>query len=450
MGATPGQKLSALRRDKVARARHAAPSDNGGHGVVRAPACPWRPVIVATAMTLAGALCQRLLVDVAIRALGLDSIAAGPGLSLFTSVSATFAVAALYGATPAATAGVISSIILWAALRFNPSTLAASLAGTLLVAALAHRVRRAADLAIYAMDAFFVQAAVALGIMAAGNAFAPAIETCEAWHVAALAVSSLVGVPLAILVALPIAERLSGRTSDCTLAPYANLEHPLLQRLSREAPGTYGHSMLVADLAAAAAEAVGANPLLARLGGYYHDVGKLSNPRFFMENQTLLGNPHDALPPSVSAMIVASHVKDGAILAREHGLPQPIVRVIATHHGTSAMAWFRRKAIKLAEANGAPAAADEWPYRYAGPLPETREESIVSIADSVEAASRSIAAPTQPDLVRLVNGIVADRLADGQLARSALTLRDLEEVKRTLVQTLVHRLHARAPYPPAP
>lgn len=400
------------------------------------------------AFSLIGALCQHLLADFVVNALGLGDIASGQGLSLFTSVAATFVVSALYGAATAAAAGIMSSLVLWAALGFNPCALVASLAGTLVLAPLARRVRRSADLALYVFDAFLVQTALAMGVMALCNAINPALETCEAWQVAPLAVFSILGVPFAVFVALPIAQRLSGRTADCTLAPFANLENPLLQRLSREAPGTYGHSMLVADLAAAAAEAVGANPLLARLGGYYHDIGKLSSPRFFMENQTLLGNPHDALPPSISAMIVASHVKDGSILAREHGLPPPMARIIATHHGTSAMAWFRRKAAKLAEASGAPAAADEWPYRYAGPLPETKEESIVSIADSVEAASRSLPSPTRPDLARLVDGIVADRLADGQLARSDLTLRDLEAVKQTLVQTLVHRLHARAAYPP--
>ncbi|MBR0056872.1 MAG: HD domain-containing protein, partial [Kiritimatiellae bacterium] len=147
--------------------------------------------------------------------------------------------------------------------------------------------------------------------------------------------------------------------------------------------------------------------------------------------------------PSISAMIVAGHVKDGAILARENGLPRPIAGIIASHHGTSAMEWFRRKASEISGG----AAADEWPYRYAGPLPETREETIVSIADGAEAASRSLPSPTQTDLSRLVERIVAARLADGQLGRSALSLAELEDVKRSIVETLVHRLHARAAYP---
>lgn len=449
-------KLSEKRREKISRASHAAAQQPGGVGHRSRHALEWRIAAVAAALVLATALAEHFLFGIAIHWLGahwtnVKNIAGDSELLLFSSVASTFAIATLYGAGPTISGGIVASLALWAYMRFNPCTLACSLAGVFTVAFMTHRAKKPADVIISAFDAFLVQACVSAAVAALCiHKFdeTPG-EICELWQLAALAIFTAAAVPLAYYIARPLAEKISKRTAVCTLVPYTNLENPLLLRLSREAPGTYGHSMVVADLAAAAAEAIGANPILARLGGYYHDIGKLSNPRFFMENQTLLGNPHDALPPSISAMIISSHVKDGLLLAREHGLPLPIIRIIGSHHGTSPMEWFRRKAAKLAGEAGNPAAADEWPFRYAGLLPETAEETIVSIADSVEAASRSIPSPTQADLSRMVENIVTARFADGQFAHSALPLDCLEEVKRSLVRTLVHRLHARAAYEPA-
>ena len=446
MSENQNQKTSTMRKERVARQR-AAQAPREAHSSIGSALGGVRLITQAVVASLLLAFCQRELVGLLVNGLGLEGFTGDQSLALFSFVTIPFVVTVLHGPRPAVAAGTIASLILWGATHFNPCTLVSSFSGVVLMAALARRVRKVSDLAVFALDVFLLQSVGSLVMVALRNKFAPSLDACEAWQIGALAITSFVAVPVSLMVALPIAERLSGCTSDYTLATYANLENPLFERLSREAPGTYGHSMVVADLAAAAAESIGANPLLARLGGYYHDIGKLSNPRFFMENQSLLGNPHDTLPPSISAMIVASHVKDGSILARDNGLPPPIARIIASHHGTTAMEWFRRKAISQAAEKGEPAAADEWPYRYAGPIPESREETIVSLADTVEAASRSIAAPTRSDLVRLVNGIVASRFADGQLARSALTLSELEEVKRSFVLTLVHRLHVRAAYP---
>jgi len=439
------QKLSALRRLRVDKARHGAAS-----GPTRTPLRsilgPLRIFFAGFALSLLLMAVERFAIPAIAGWLGLGKFIGDRGLTTFPSLAMPFVFASLYGPAAAAVTGIASALVAWCALRFNPCTLVSIMCGTLWVAALAHRVRKAADLAILALQVFTLQVLLCALLFKFCNVCVPEIETCEAWEAAALLALHMVAVPFCVSVALPLAERVSGLASDRTLATFANLEHPLLQRLSREAPGTYGHCMVVADIASAAAESIGANPLLARLGGYYHDIGKLSSPRYFMENQSLLGNPHDTLPPSVSAMIIASHVKDGLVLAREYRLPQAIVRIIASHHGTSSMAWFRMKAENQAASGGA-GAADAWPYRYPGPLPCSREETIVSLADGIEAASRSLLKPDMSDLVRLVAKICDSRMADGQFVKSAISISELEIVKKSFVGTLVHRLHARAAYP---
>lgn len=427
------------------RARHATAS-RAAPAPLRSILGPFRIFFAGLAMSFALVAAERFATPAIARWLGFGSVAEGQGLSVFPSFAMPFVFASLFGPGAAAVAGIASALVAWAALRFNPCTLVSIMCGTLLVAALAHRVRKAADMAVLALHVFVLQVSLCAALSLGCRVYVPAIETCEAWEAAALLALHVAAIPFCVSVALPFAERVTGLASDRTLATFANLEHPLLQRLSREAPGTYGHCMVVADIASAAAESIGANPLLARLGGYYHDIGKLSSPRYFMENQSLLGNPHDALPPSVSAMIIASHVKDGLVLAREYHLPQAIVRIIASHHGTSSMAWFRMKAENQAASGGA-GAADAWPYRYPGPLPRSREETIVSLADGIEAASRSLQKPDMADLVRLVAKICDSRMADGQFVESALSIRELETVKKSFVGTLVHRLHARAAYP---
>ncbi len=254
---------------------------------------------------------------------------------------------------------------------------------------------------------------------------------------------------VALFILRPIIELFVQDRSDFTLMVYANVNNHILQRLVREAPSTYHHSLMVADLSQAAAEAIGANGLLARVGGYYHDIGKLTNPAYFMENQTSHGNPHDNLPPSVSRMIIASHVKEGLILARTEKLPLCISKMIASHHGTTFMQWFKLKAeeqSKMLGRNGS--ATMEGFYRYPGPLPVTKEESILSLADSIEAASRSLATVDRSSVLRLVDNIVLAKWKDGQLSQSMLTGADIEAVKASFVSSLIHLSHGRKAYPP--
>ena len=262
--------------------------------------------------------------------------------------------------------------------------------------------------------------------------------------------------PAAVLLLLGPLEHIFAACSDIQLDLFSDLSHPLLKRLALEAPGTYHHSLVVANLASAAAEAVGANALLGLVGGYYHDVGKLAAPGKFTEN-LMPGepNPHDALAPHVSALVLASHVKDGIALALDYRLPVPIRDIIEEHHGNSAMAFFLDKARKQAEAKAAesgaaPEPVDENLFRYGGRRPTTAEAAIVSLADSVEAASRSLSGATPAQVEKLVDTIVAAKARDGQLDLSPLTFPDIVEIRRSFAATLATSLHGRIAYPKDP
>ena len=259
----------------------------------------------------------------------------------------------------------------------------------------------------------------------------------------------------AVLVALvlPALEHFFAQPSDITLQNYADLGNPLLERLSLEAPGTYNHSIMVATLAAAAAEKTGANPLLARVGAYYHDIGKLSKPLFFTENIQSEKNPHDTLSPGTSASLIRSHVKDGVILAERYHLPIPILKIIEEHHGTTVMAFFlakaRAAAADAAKADGgrAPSEVDEGLFRYPGPRPTSKESGILMLADAVEAATRSLAHATPSAIASKVDEIVNAKLLDGQFDDCPLTLGDLAEIRKVFTASLLSILHKRVAYP---
>src|SRR6185295_14414024 len=192
--------------------------------------------------------------------------------------------------------------------------------------------------------------------------------------------------------ALPIVEYCFGVVTDVSLIELANSSHPLLQDLVRHAPGTYTHSMTVATLAESAAEAIGANVLLARVGSYFHDVGKMLKPQYFVENQDRI-NRHDELEPALSTLVIIGHVKDGIALAQQYHLPKPIFDFIATHHGTTLVEYFYREAMRIHESNGHVNTDLESCFRYPGPKPQTREQGILMLSDAVESTSRSLANP---------------------------------------------------------
>lgn len=262
--------------------------------------------------------------------------------------------------------------------------------------------------------------------------------------------SGIAGAFVAALL-LPILEWIFRITTDITLLELSDMSHPLLQRLAMEAPGTYHHSIVVANLGEAAATRIGANSLIVRVGAYFHDVGKLAKPEYFAENMNLRENPHDGLAPTMSALIITSHVKEGTALGRRHKLPRCILDAVEQHHGTGVTSYFYHMAKQQAEQGNASRAGargvNEEDFRYEGPKPMTREMGILMLADSVEAAARSLEKPNPVRITNLVNDIVNGKIRDGQLDSCRLTLADLSAVKQSFVSTLGNMLHVRIAYP---
>lgn len=235
-----------------------------------------------------------------------------------------------------------------------------------------------------------------------------------------------------------------GIITTLQLQELSRLDHPLLQELLRRAPGTYHHSIMVANLAEQAAELVAASGTLVRVGAFYHDVGKMNRPPFFIENQAGI-NPHDSLDPYSSARIIISHVSDGLALARQYKLPDRIRDFIAEHHGDNVVTMFYKKAQEMADGDGSQ--VDSSRFRYPGPRPRSRETAIVMLADSVEAISTAVRPDTEAEIEKLVNSIVEGHLKAGQLDNSGLTLGELQHIRSSLIKTLKGRFHVRVRYP---
>jgi len=247
---------------------------------------------------------------------------------------------------------------------------------------------------------------------------------------------------------LPLVERVFGIVTDITLLKLADGSHPLLQELVRRAPGTYIHSITVATLAESAAKAIGANGVLARVGSYFHDIGKMLKPHYFVENQDG-ENRHDYLEPALSTLIIIGHVKDGLELAEQYRLPKPIVEFIQQHHGTTLVEYFYREAMRIQEENGHGANDLEASFRYPGPKPQNRENGIVMLADAVESASRALREPAPSSLRKLVHDMLMKRLLDGQFEESQLTLTELHLIEDSLCKSLIALYHSRIRYPDA-
>ncbi len=241
----------------------------------------------------------------------------------------------------------------------------------------------------------------------------------------------------------PLLEFSFGYTTDITLLELANLERPILKKLLMEAPGTYHHSVIVGSMVEAAAAEIGANPLLAKVCGYYHDIGKIKKPLYFIENQTGCENRHDKLAPSMSSLILISHVKEGVEIAKKHKLGSDIIDAIRQHHGTSIIHFFYHKAIKI-KGEGAVKIED---FRYPGPRPQTREIALVMLADVLEAASRSLDNPTPSRIQGLVQNLINKIFADGQLDNCELTLKDLHKIAKCFNKILTGIHHHRIEYP---
>lgn len=377
----------------------------------------------------------------------LPMIGAVPPLCMSPYALVPLLVAILYGGLTALVIGLVSGVALALAADFSLGVFLISLCATAVAAYEVPRLRYRRQIVRALLRIALWQTAVVL-VMSLGSpdtadfrVVGIRLATLYLWLAASGA--------LAVLI-LPAAERMTGRISAFSLNPFADLGIALLQRMTLEAPGTYHHSMMVANLAQAAADSIGANGLLARIGAYYHDIGKLGRPQFYMENQMHGSNPHDDLPPNISRMIIVNHVKEGLVLARLNHLPGPVTRFIAVHHGTSVIRWFHHKAqshvADLADENTSD--AEESHYRYAGPLPVSREETIVALADSIEAAARAMPKMTPGHIENLVTSICTTKWSDGQLDQSLLSLVDLASVRKSFSFTLTHLLHARLAYPP--
>ncbi len=261
---------------------------------------------------------------------------------------------------------------------------------------------------------------------------------------------------------LPVLESLFKRTTDITLLELTDYNHPLLRHMQLEAPGTYHHSLVVAQLSENAANAIGANPLVARVAALFHDVGKTGNAQFFGENLRERDSPHDDRDPQESARIIKQHVNDGVELAQKHNLPRAVIDVIQQHHGTTVVRFFYHRALeqmrnsapplRRPESDGSPPAGalpDESVFRYDGPKPQFKESAIISLADGVEAATRSMREAGPEQLQELIDRIVDERITEGELDEAPVTLEEITKVKNSFQFTLLNMLHSRVAYPPA-
>jgi cyclic-di-AMP phosphodiesterase PgpH len=304
-------------------------------------------------------------------------------------------------------------------------------------AAVSVRVIRRRNQALY--STLIIAVAYVLAAVAAGLTLGRPLEemTMRAmWGT----VNAVVSVAVAMTL-LPVAEELSGIDTYLKLLEWSDLNRPLMQRLSMEAPGTFAHTMMIANLTEAGCNAIGANGLLGRVGAYYHDIGKLSRAQFFAENLGGARNPHDRLQPDASASIIRDHVADGLALAEEYHLPRAIRAFITEHHGTIAISYFLEKARE----KKAPVAEDE--FAYPGPIPQSAETAICMLADGVEAATRVLSEPSPRRIRDVVDHIVKQRLDQGQLRDAPITLSDLEIVKAEFTRVLSAMYHNRVEYP---
>lgn len=246
---------------------------------------------------------------------------------------------------------------------------------------------------------------------------------------------------------LPFIEKAYGVLTDISLLELGDAADPLLQKLAQRAPGTYNHSITVASIAESAAESIGANGLLVRVGAYFHDIGKMMKPEYFVENQNASDNRHDGLNPAISTLVIIAHVKDGADLARQHRLPRALIDFIEQHHGTTLVEYFYRVASAKVEANPDEREVDETIYRYPGPKPQTKEAAVLMICDAVESACRTLVEPTSARISALVEELSMKRLLDGQFDECGLTLRELRQIQSSVTKSLTAVYHGRVKYP---
>ena len=369
---------------------------------------------------------------------------------------------------PVATVGLLLTILLDSGAAIvvlaTLAVLAGAVSGTVELSAYVFLGGLAGIVAMYRGDRFhhFAQAAVAMVVV---NGAVVAIFTLlgerditgllQLWGAS---LASGAGSAIVALGSFAVLGNVFGITTSFQLLELANPTQPLLRRLLLETPGTYHHSLMVGNLAERAAEAIGADPLLARVTAFYHDIGKLANPTAFIENQAGIGNVHDLLTPEESAAVLKAHVASGIDLAYQYGLPKAIIAFIPQHHGTALMSYFYAKAQEQAvaaagavpgspEAEAIAASVDQARFRHAGPKPQSREAAILMLADGVEASVRSLTGHDESSIRAMVNRIIRERLEDGQFDECDVTLRDLERIREAFVAQLLGMYHQRIEYP---
>ena len=334
---------------------------------------------------------------------------------------------------------VVNVILISSVVQFDPGIIIIALANAVLGSTILRKMQQRNDI-LYASINIVVLIVIinfSIGVILSSNITETLINTLFA--IVGVFISGILAIGL-----LPFLEGMFDIVTTLKLLELSNPNSPLLKKLLMEAPGTYHHSMLVANLAEMAAEEVNADPVVTRIGAYYHDVGKISRPYFFKENQLTKENPHDKINASLSTLIIVSHVKEGLELAKEYKIPKIIQDIIAQHHGTTIVKYFYYTVKNKSEH---PEEVKEEDFRYPGPIPSSKESGIIMLADSTEAAVRSINEPTKGKIEEMVNNIIKDKLNTGQLDDCDLTLKDLGKIRRCFLKALNGIYHKRIEYP---
>ncbi|MCE7973063.1 MAG: HDIG domain-containing protein [Leptolyngbya sp. PLA1] len=380
--------------------------------------------------------------------------AAAPHWAALTTIAPTILLAILmsiaYDRRAALAYSLLHGLLVCMALRESVGTMAVMVTG---VACVGWSLREIRDRTALLRSSAITALGVGLATLVAGLLDRPiSPETIvEMLTDAARAAGGMIALGAAVLMALPFIERAFNVTTGMSLQDLRDPAQPLLRELQQRAPGTYTHSLNVATICEAAAQAIGADALLAYVGALYHDIGKMNKPEYFVENQAGGPNKHDRLSPAMSLLIVVGHVKDGVELAREFRVPAPLIHFIEAHHGTTLVEYFYHRARRQAEQGDREAAVpDEFEYRYPGPKPRTREVAILMIADAVESACRAMPEPTPSRIDQLVRAISHKRLMDGQFDDCELTLRELSDITEAISRTVASMYHSRVAYPHEP
>jgi len=366
----------------------------------------------------------------------------------FPTLLTTIVLAIAYDRRFALAVGGFFSILTMVCLNHPFGTLIVLLVGVGATVAQLNEIRNRSKLVIVGFWSGLAMAITALFVGMAKPSLMVVGHESYIWFGSAVVWTTAVVTGIFVQGILPAIERVFRVTTSMTLRELNDASHPLLRRMAQEAPGTYQHSLRIADMAEAAAAEIGADDLLCKVGAMYHDIGKMNKPLYFVENQGGGPNKHAKLSPAMSLLIIVGHVKDGIEMAREYGLPPKIRQFIETHHGTTLVEYFYHAAMKQTDTDKGPAPT-EFEFRYPGPKPQTREAAILMICDCVEGAARVLPEPTPVRLEQLVHNMTTKRLMDGQFDECSITLQELNKVEQAITRTVCAIYHGRIAYPSA-